>query len=255
MPTGLFLKRIAIDDVDAERADAYPFDLPAVRHLGERRLRSPVTVFVGENGSGKSTLLEAVAIGMGLNPEGGSTSLRFESEASHSDLHEHLRLGRGPRPEDRYFLRAESFYNVASTIDQLDRHPDHVDMSYDSGPPIIDSYGGRSLHHQSHGESFFRLALERFGPRGLYIMDEPESALSPQRQLALLARVHELVARGSQFVLATHAPILMAWPGADVWEFSADGIHETTARETEHWQLLRSFLNDPDNTLDALLQE
>lgn len=230
---------------------AYPFDLPAVRHLGERSFRAPVTVFVGENGMGKSTLLEALAVAVKLNPEGGSRNLRFTTRDTHSDLHRRLRVTRGPHlPRDAFFLRAESFYNVATTIDELDAHVDH---STATTPPILDSYGKRSLHEQSHGESFFTLFLRRFGGLGLYLLDEPEAALSPQRQLALLARLHQLVLDGSQFVLATHSPILMGYPGADIWSFGRGGIERVDAQATEHWVVTKSFLNDPDGMLKTLL--
>lgn len=244
---------MALEQPASELPQRYPFTLPAVRHLGERHLQAPVTVFVGDNGLGKSTLLEAIAVVMRLNAEGGSRSLRFATRESHSDLHAHLRVTRGGRlPRDAWFLRAESFYNVASQIDDLDADADNV--LYADTPPILDSYGGRSLHEVSHGESFFALFLERFAGQGLYLLDEPEAALSPQRQLALLVRMHQLVAQGSQFVLATHAPILMGYPGADVWEFGADGIRRTEAAATGHWQITRRFLNDPDGMLRSLLE-
>jgi len=242
----LFLKRIAIDAPEEGLPDDYPFDLPAVRHLGERALTSPVTVFVGENGSGKSTLLEAIAVNLGLNAEGGSKNTRFATRATHSELYRWLLTTRsGTRPRDAFFLRAESFYNVASKIEDLD----------EGSGQLLASYGGVSLHEQSHGESFLNLAFRRFGGPGIYLLDEPEAALSPQRQLALLRRMHDLVRRGSQFVLATHAPILMAHPDADIWQFDVDGITHTTAAQTEHWQLLRAFLNHPEATIDELLQE
>jgi len=248
----LFLKRVALDDPpDGELPAGYPFDLPAVRQLGERSFRAPVTVFVGENGMGKSTLLEALAVAVRLNPEGGSRNLRFATKATHSELHRLLRVTRGPRlPKDAFFLRAESFYNVATAIDALDAHRDHHSTT---APPIVQSYGGRSLHEQSHGESFFALFLRRLGGRGLYLLDEPEAALSPQRQLALLARMHQLVQDGSQFVMATHSPMLMGYPGADIWWFGENGISRTDAQTTEHWQITRQFLNDPEGMLRELL--
>ncbi|HEX6813618.1 MAG TPA: AAA family ATPase [Planctomycetota bacterium] len=247
----LFVKRVALSvPPGSELPRGHPFDLAAVRHLGERELRSPVTVFVGENGIGKSTLLEALAVAVGLNPEGGSRNLRFATRNTHSALHRSLLVARGPTlPRDAFFLRAESFYNVASKIDALDAHPDNA---CEDGPRLIESYGGKSLHEQSHGESFLTLFLERMGGRGLYLLDEPEAALSPQRQLSLLVRMHDLVAAGSQFILATHSPILMAHPGADIWLFGPDGITNTTAAATEHWQITKQFLNDPEAMLREL---
>jgi predicted ATPase len=176
-------KQYAID-VQLKRAevpsfDAYPFSLPAVRHLEVLELHPCVTYVVGENGSGKSTLLEAIAVAWGFNPEGGTRNFRFGTRQSHSELHEYLRIAKGVRrPRDGFFLRAESFFNVATEIDRLD---------------VVDSYGGRSLHEQSHGEAFLALMMNRFGGEGLYILDEPEAALSPQRQLTALARIHQLV--------------------------------------------------------------
>jgi predicted ATPase len=245
------MKRVALLRPEpGEKRGGYPFDLPAVRLLGERPFTAPVTVFVGENGMGKSTLLEAIAVHLGLNAEGGSRNLRFTTKATHSVLFRALRVVRSPhRPRDRYFLRAESFYNVASEIHALDEHPDNVQ----GGPRVIESYGGVSLHEQSHGESFFALFLNRFRGPGLYLLDEPEAALSPQRQLALLVRMHDLVAAGSQFVLATHSPILMAYPGADVWLFSEKGIANVAAADTDHSRITKRFLNDPDGMLRELL--
>jgi len=246
----LFVRRIALDLDGGPMPAGHPFDLPAIAHLGERELTAPVTVFVGENGIGKSTLLEAIAVVVGFNPEGGGRNLRFTTRASHSALCERLRVTKGTvRPRDGFFLRAESFFNVATKIEATDADPDNAGAG-----SILSAYGGRSLHEQSHGESFFALFLHRFVGRGLYLLDEPEAALSPQRQLALLARMHELVQDGSQFVLATHAPILMAYPGADVWQFGPDSIERVAAQDTEHWRVLRGFLGDPERVLRELLR-
>lgn len=150
----------------------YPFHLPAVRTLDRLTFQKPVTFLVGENGTGKSTLLEGIAAAWGFNPEGGTLNFSFNTRSSHSNLYEYFRIARGVRrPKDGFFLRAESYYNVASYIDELDEQP--------GGPPIKDSYGGKSLHEQSHGESFLATFVHRFGGRGLYILDEPEAALSP----------------------------------------------------------------------------
>lgn len=226
----------------------FPFTLPAIRSLARLPLHPNVTFLVGENGSGKSTLLEAIAVGMGFNAEGGSRNFRFATRESHSDLHQHLRLVRGyERPRDGFFLRAESFYNVSSEIERLDEGP--------GGPPIIDSFGGKSLHAQSHGESFLTLFMERFRGQSFYMLDEPEAALSPQRQLALLSRLHELVGQRCQFVIATHSPILMAYPNATIYAFGEDGIREIAYEETEHYRVTRDFLANPARMLRVLMGE
>ncbi|MGV7206733.1 AAA family ATPase [Oxalobacteraceae bacterium A2-2] len=228
-------------------AEAYPFSLPAIRKLGTLEFHPSVTFIVGENGSGKSTLLEAIAISCGFNPEGGSRNFRFGTRASHSVLHQYLRVAKGYRRwRDGYFLRAESFFNVATEIEKLDEDPM-------GGPLIIDSHGDRSLHEQSHGESFMTLLMERFGGRGLYILDEPEAALSPQRQLAALARIQQLVRAGSQFIIATHSPILMAYPNARIYVCSERGLRETDYYDTEHYLVTHDFIVNPQRTLDRLL--
>jgi predicted ATPase len=226
--------------------DQYPFSLPVVRHLDSLDLHPAVTFLVGENGSGKSTLLEAVAVAWGFNPEGGTKNFRFQTRTSHSELHEYLRLVKGvQRPRDGFFLRAESFFNVATEIERLDEGP--------GGPPIIDSYGGRSLHQQSHGESFFSLMTNRFSGHGLYVLDEPEAALSPSRQLAMISRMHELVQARSQFLIATHSPILMAYPDAWIYQITEDGLRRVAYEETEHYAVAKRFLNDTKRQLEILL--
>jgi predicted ATPase len=227
--------------------DEYPFSLPVVRNLERLELHPAVTFFVGENGSGKSTLLEGIAVAWGFNPEGGTKNFRFQTRVSHSVLHEYLRLIKGVhRPRDGFFLRAESLFNLASEIEHLDREPALA-------PPITDSYGGRSLHEQSHGESFFAVMTHRFSGRGFYVLDEPESALSPSRQLAMIARVHELVRARSQFVIATHSPMLMAYPNAWIYQISEHGVHRVLLEDTEHYVVAKRFLNDTRQQLARLL--
>jgi predicted ATPase len=245
----LFVRAVELRRDRVPSFDTYPFDLPAVRHLGRLELRAPVAILVGENGTGKSTLLEAIAVAVGFNPEGGGRNFAFGTRPSHSDLHNCLRLVRAPsRPRDGYFLRAESFFNVATQIEELDKVPG-------GGPRIIDSYGGRSLHEQSHGEAFLTLMQRRFRGAGLYVLDEPEAALSPTRQLAALARMHQLVEAGAQFILATHSPILMAFPGAQLLGLSDAGIAPLEYDQTEHVLVMRHFMNDREGLLAELLGE
>ena len=229
--------------------DKYPFSLPVVRQLDELELHPAVTFLVGENGSGKSTLLEAIAVAWGFNPEGGTRNFRFQTRGSHSDLHEYLRLVKSPqRPRDGFFLRAESLFNVATEIENLDREPA-------PGPPIISYFGGVSLHEQSHGESFFAVINKRLGGQGFYVLDEPEAALSPTRQLAMLARIHELVKKRSQFIVATHSPMLMAYPDAWIYQITPDGFRRVALEETEHYIVAKRFLNDTQRQLATLLDD
>jgi len=230
------LKRDAIDDFGS-----YPFSIPAIRQLDELMLDPHVTLFAGENGSGKSTLVEAIAVAAGFNAEGGSRNVTVSTRASHSPLHKHLRLVRGTRrPKTGYFLRAESFFNVATYLENLDGG--------------LAPYGGSSLHEKSHGESFISLVTHRFGPNGLYILDEPEAALSLRGNLALIRRMHDLVAEGSQFIVSTHSPILLGYPGATIYVLSADGIAQTAYEETEVVELTRSFLQDRAQFLHHLFE-
>ena len=228
---------------------SYLHALPVVQHLKEHpRLAfdASVTILVGENGTGKSTLLEAIAVACGFNPEGGSRNFQFSTNDTHSALHQSLRVVRRAYPKDGYFLRAESLYNVATNLEQLDRQPAF-------SRKLTESYGGRSLHKQSHGESFLALVQNRLGGNGLYLFDEPEAALSPMRQLTLLAEIDRLVKANSQLIIATHSPILMAYPGAQILEMSAEGIRAVDWRETEHYQVTKRFLDSPERMLNYLL--
>lgn len=230
-----------------ESFDTFPFSLPAFRGLESLELHPAVTFVVGENGTGKSTLLEAIAVAFGFNPEGGTKNFRFQTRGSHSRLHEYLRLVKGTRrARDGFFLRAESFFNLATEIEELDKAPSF-------GPPIIDSYGGRSLHEQSHGESFFALMNHRFGGQGFYVLDEPEAALSPTRQLAMISRMHQLVQQKSQFIIATHSPILMAYPNSRIVQITGEGLQQVSLEETEHYVIAKRILTDPHGQIRALL--
>jgi predicted ATPase len=236
-----FLRGVRLMRADVPGFDAYPFAIPAIRELDTLELDPKVTFLIGENGSGKSTLIEAIAVLAGFNAEGGTKNFKFGTRPSESSLHRYMRPIRGTRrPRDGFFLRAESYFNVATEIERLD-------AERFGGPPLIDSYGGKSLHEQSHGESFIALATHRFSGDGLYILDEPEAALSPQRQLTLLAIIRELVENtGSQFVIATHSPILMAYPEAAILQLGPHGIERVAYRDTEHYTITRDFLNSPE---------
>jgi predicted ATPase len=251
MISSQFVSRITLQRDKVESFDRYPFSLPAVRTLEQIEqieLHPKVTYFVGENGSGKSTLLEAIAVSLGFNAEGGTRNFNFGTRRSHSELHEYLRVAKGIRkPRDGFFLRAESFFNVATEIENLDREPA-------SSPPIINSYGGRSLHEQSHGESFLALMTQRFGEQGIYLLDEPEAALSPQRQLAVLSRMHDLVLADSQFIIATHSPILMAYPDARIYLFGKEGLSEVAYEDTEHFKVTHDFLANRERMLRVLFE-
>jgi predicted ATPase len=228
-------------------AGEHPWNLPVIRALGEGLALHPkVTFLVGANGSGKSTLLEAIAGAAGLNPEGGTSNFEFSTRASHSELWKALRLVRGTRrPRMDYFLRAESVFTTASYIDELNAD--------DPGANVLGSYGGRSLHEQSHGESFLAVMLNRFGPEGFYVMDEPEAALSAQNCLTCLRRIHELVAEGSQFVIATHSPIVLAYPDAAIYECSEMGLERVAYEQTDMIRVYSGFLADRERILATLL--
>jgi predicted ATPase len=247
--TSTYLREISLKRESIASDDKHPFNIPAVRKLKKLKFHPNVTFIVGENGSGKSTLLEAIATAWGFNPEGGTINFKFSTRSSHSDLSQYLRLVRNPkRPRDGFFLRAESFFNVATEIERMDSEPATT-------PPILNSYGRRSLHEQSHGESFLALLMHRFGGKGLYILDEPEAALSPTRQLAVLRRIHELVGMDSQFIIATHAPILMAYPHAKILQADERGLTRVEYEETEHYLITRYFISDPKRLVEEICSD
>ena len=244
-----YLRGLRLERDSITSFENYPFRLPSIKTLDELSFHPNVTYFVGENGMGKSTLLEAIAINTGFNPEGGTFNFNFSTFDSHSPLEKYIKLIRGfQKPRDGFFLRAETFYNVASNIEALDSEPA-------PGPRVIDSFGGVSLHEQSHGESFWATFINRFGGNGIYLLDEPEAALSPLRQLSMLAHIHELVRQNSQFIIATHSPIIMSYPNAKIIELTEEGAKETTLEETNHYHIMKQFFDDKERLLHHLLNK
>ena len=237
---GPYIERVLFDRARIRDPQHYAYCLPALRDIRQLDLHPRVTFFVGENGSGKSTLLEAIAIANGLNAEGGSRNMQFATRETHSELFQILKMRRyHALIPDAWFLRAESIYNVATEIDQLG---------------VGSSYGGKSLHAQSHGESFLSLIENRFG-QGLYFLDEPEAALSPQRQLEFLLLLHTLVQQDSQLLIATHSPIIMSYPDAQILLFSEAGIAPVEYQATEHYRVTKAFLDAPERMLRHLFAD
>lgn len=244
--TARYLRQIRITGTPTD----YTERLPAARFLREKGFldfSSPITFFAGENGTGKSTLLEAIAIINGFNAEGGSRNYRFATEQTHSALWQVLQPIREQIATDGYFLRAESFYNAASYLAELDRIPA-------ASRKLTESYGGKSLHEQSHGESFLSLIQNRFGGNGLYLLDEPEAGLSPSRQMTMLVEFDRIVRAGGQMIVATHSPILMAYPQAQILQFSSDGITPISYEESEHYRTTKLFLDCPQRMVEMLLK-
>ena len=235
----LVLRGLRIDwsGIDGE---SYLRRIPGIASLESLEFRRPVTFFVGENGSGKSTLLEAIAVKYGFNPEGGTRNYSFSTRESHSELCNHITLSKGTAlAKGGYFLRAESFYNVASAEEKYSR---------EGGTPLY-------LHSQSHGESFLTVVKEYFRPGGFYIMDEPEAALSPQRQMSLLVRMSECASQGAQFIVATHSPVLLALPDAEILSFDGDQISPCGYEDTESYKVMEMFINYRERILEYLLKE
>jgi predicted ATPase len=233
-----YLQRITALFGDHIDWDVHPYNVPAVQALDTIDFHADVTFFIGENGAGKSTVLEAIALALGFSMEGGTRNVRLNSAGATSPLYQSLKLFKSYKtPGDGYFFRAESFHNIATYMDELG---------------YLQGYGGRSLHAQSHGESFMAVLLNKFEGKGLYLLDEPEAALSPNRQLAALRVIHQLVQDQSQFIIATHSPILLAYPNARILLFDGTGISEVAYEDTEHYAVTRDFLNHYPRRLEQL---
>lgn len=227
----------------AEDTEDYSSDIEALTNLKNLKFRSPVTFFAGENGSGKSTLLEAIALAYGFNEEGGSRNFNFSTRRTASNYWQHITLSKGAiQPKDSFFLRTDSFFTLASEIDRLfetDRYK---------------VYGGGSLHEQSHGEGILTLVKNRFRGNGLYLLDEPEAALSIQHQLSFLVLMNELVMSNSQFIIVTHSPIILGYPGAQILNFD-DGITPVNYEETDSYQLTKMFMNNREDLIKRMFDE
>jgi len=246
-----FLRAVELPpDREGRPRSGYPWTLPAIEPLAAGLALHPsVTYLIGENGSGKSTLLEAIAVAAGMNPEGGSSSFAFATRTSHSGLSSAIRLVRGGRrPRTDFFLRAESLFNAATYLEDL---KDELGLG---GDPLA-AYGGRSLHEQSHGESFLAVMINRFGPDGLYLLDEPEAALSTQNCLTALRRIHELVQEGSQLIIATHSPIILAYPEATIYHCGERGLELIEYEDADPVRLTRSFLEARERFVHELMRD
>ena len=234
-----FIQRISIDWKKIEQS-SYLRKIEAINKIEELEFEKPITFFVGENGSGKSTLLEALAVAYGFNPEGGTKNYSFSTYDSHSQLHEAIRISKGFRKAKwGYFLRAESFYNVAT------KEEEYSDITHPS----------EKYHEKSHGESFLALAQKQLGPNGLYLLDEPEAALSPQRQLTLLMEIVSYAKQGSQFIIVTHSPILLGIPDAQILSFDDGMVHSCEYEDTESYKITEMFINNREVLLRRLLLE
>ncbi|WP_101772907.1 AAA family ATPase [Peptostreptococcus faecalis] len=250
----IFIKSIFFDDkinekISENKYDSYEVNIPIIKNMINNKekieISNEVTFFVGENGSGKSTLLEAIAIAYGFNPEGGTKNFNFSTKDSHSNLFDHLMLSKSFKlSKDGFFYRAESFYNVSTEIDNLDNEF-----------PLLDYYGGKSLHDRSHGEGLLELIKNRFLGNGVYILDEPEASLSPTGLMQLLCLIKEFVTNDSQFIISTHSPILMSYPNSTIYELKEGLIRKTNLKETDHYIITRAFMENSEVMIKNLFSE
>ena len=235
----LYLREIRLNRASVKTPDSFPFSLPIIKSFKSLKFSSPITYLIGENGTGKSTFMEAIAVCFGINPEGGNKNTVFSTNDTHSPLGKFMTAVKGAySPKEIFFLRAESFYNLASYVDSVG---------------AAASYGANRLHFQSHGEAFLAVLQNKFHGKGLYLLDEPEAALSPARQMTVLSIINRLIQEQSQFIIATHSPILMAHPQGDIQLISGDGIKKVEYTQTEHYKITRNFLDNTGGMLKILL--
>lgn len=242
MNSKLMINEIILDRDKIDNYDKYPFNIPIVKDFEKLIINSPVTFFVGENGVGKSTFIEAIAVNLGLPKEGGTENFMYETNDTTSNLRDYLKIKIDNKPRTKFFLRAESFYNFSTEVERLVKEDDFYSL--------FKSYGG-NLHECSHGEAFLKLVQNRFTENGLYILDEPEAALSAQRQLSLLCLIDELVKKGSQFIISTHSPILISYRNGKILDLN-DNFKEVSYKDTEIYKLYKMYLDNSDNMKDRL---
>ncbi len=245
MNNNLMISKIELNRDEIKDFKKYPFNIEIIKNFKKLEFKKNVTFLIGENGIGKSTFIEAIAIYLGLPSEGGTQNFMFSTNNTSSDLYKYLKIRQDNKPKTKFFLRAESFYNFSTEVQRL--------AEKDGYPELYNSYGG-NLHEFSHGESFLKLVKNRFSANGLYILDEPEAALSPTRQMSLLCLIDELAKNGSQFIISTHSPILISYRDGEILDLN-DGFKKIKYEDTDIYRVYKSYLDNPYQMQKRLFDE